>query len=158
GAVDLYRLRVASGDVAQLTSAPGWEWRAVPGTRPGEALAVLTDPAESKNAGLGLVDVATGALTRIASVETPSAAVAGDAIVRAGAPGGEVRPIRGGVDDVALVPPADSVVQQLVAWGDGPRLALLSLVQAQHRLCIGDLAARSVRCLTTPPLLPGRPA
>ena len=138
----LYRLPLAGGSAARLTSGTLSEFDIGPGRRPGEILYRVEDAAATARVGashLQLRELASGAETPV-DVSTTSAVAVGDDIYYARLDHGEIRRRRGQSDEVILAVTGDRTVSGFTASPDGKWLALASNAQGgSPLLCLLSL-------------------
>ena len=161
GANDLWAVALGGGDARRITAEPTLEWRAAPGVHPGEVLYLVSDPRANDRAGAGIavLDIARGEHRLVSNVPTSSVAAAGGALYYPNREGTEIRRLRDGHDEVAVVLAAGVTTRQLVASPDGTRLGLLANGgTGSPQICLLELATAAVRCLETGRAANGRPA
>ncbi len=142
-AVDLYRYQPGEEPV-RLTSDPGWEWRAGPGSGEREVIFIRQG---DEGSGIDAIDIDTGARRTLAP-EAAAAACARDVCYYAPTNGRSLRRIRGARDESFVTLPPGRTLDTLVASADGAMLAMVLLVDdTSPSLCMVDLADPRVRCL-----------
>jgi hypothetical protein len=142
-AVDLWRLELDDGELTQLTTTPGWDWRATRGTTANDVL-YLRHGKESSS--LYRLDLATGATSQ--ALPTAAATVyARGAYYFAPPTEPALRVLRGTVEDVVLTLPPDQSVDTIAIAPDESRLVMLL---AQHKsapqVCTVELDRPALVC------------
>ncbi|HVV88006.1 MAG TPA: hypothetical protein VHE35_33425, partial [Kofleriaceae bacterium] len=154
GADDLYRLDLGAATPVQLTSDPGWEWRAAPGVPPDEVVFLRQGGARD---GTEALDLRTGARRPLTDIGGPIV-FAGGAYYHAPARGTVLRRLHDGGDEIVLQLPDGRSADTMVASPDGTRLAILFRRRGSAGLlCTVPLEHPALACLPPSPE-GGRPA
>lgn len=160
GADDLFELR---GDAPyKLASTATMEFRASPGSKPGEIIFIVTDQSVSdisKSSHVGALDLDTGAMRVVLANATPSAVYVGDSLYYSRVDQMELRRFAQGVDTGVLTLPPDRALYLLTASPDGRRLAaIVRVARTAQELCLIDLEKPTLDCVPGVRALVGRPA
>jgi Tol biopolymer transport system component len=148
--VDLYTVPITGGDSRQITRAPDtWEWRAQPGTKPGEVVHLITDRVHSELSKVALLDLATGAESELLTGLVWDATIVNGDLYYSPQSSEGIWIKRGSIERVFSIPGNG---QGYLHLGSSPRGDLLSVsnkwINGPRRACVIDIATAVPRCLS----------